>query len=91
MEEIVGNEMEVAVFWSPPIAELLVLNGSVAIERTISSTGQNYEPGDLFPVGRTQVEYRYSSEEAEDESCTFIVNVGKYILHLIYCLRILSF
>ena len=83
VEEIVGNNTEVAVFWTPPTAELLVFNGSAILEGTILSTDLNYEPGDLFPVGRTQVEYRYKSQEADEESCTFTVNVGKCIFHFL--------
>ena len=104
VKEIAGNESEVAVFWKPPIAELLALNGSSTTEQTILPTGQtrdyepedyngsfpsgeqsilstemNYEPGDCFPVGSTQVEYKYRSQKADDESCKFIVKIGKFL------------
>ena len=79
VKEIVGNETEVAVFWTPPTAELLVFNGTIDLERTNLSAGLNYEPGDFFRVGLTKVEYRYTSNEVDDELCDFTVNVGKCI------------
>ena len=76
--EIVENELTTTVFWTPPTAELLTINGSMHLERGISSTGLNSEPGDIFPVGSTQVEYSYQSQE-EKASCIFIVSVGNFL------------
>ena len=75
--EVVGNHSYVNVFWTPPTAELLNINGTMHLERAVSSSGTHYESGDPFPVGNTQVEYRYESREAE-ASCTFTVSVGNY-------------
>ena len=63
--------------WTPPTAELLTINGSEALN---FSFADNYEePGDYFPVGSTEITYRYESQEAK-ESCTFTVNVW-YVLY----------
>ena len=69
------------MLWTPPTAELLTINGPGQLERNMSSTGTYQEPGDPFPVGSTQVEYRYVSRKAE-ESCIFTVNVGTRLLSL---------
>ena len=82
--EIVGNHSNVNVWWTPPTAELLTINGTTKLERNVLSSDTYKEPGDLFPVGNTQVEYRYESKEAT-ASCIFTVSVGNYYaLYIIY-------
>ena len=78
--EVIGNELNTTVFWTPPTAELLTVNGSKHLERSISSTGTHSEPGDLFPFGNTQVEYSYRHQEVKT-SCIFTVTVGNFFFY----------
>ena len=80
--EYEGIEAEASASWTPPTAELLSIDGSVNLERSVSSTG-SYDPGDLFPVDSstttsTAVEYRFESQDMH-KSCIFKVNVTKGI------------
>ena len=71
--KVVGNHLNVSVFWTPPTAELLTINGTIQLE-----PDSNDENGGLFSVGTTQVEYRYESQEAT-AFCNFTVSVGNYL------------
>ena len=86
--EVVENELNTMVFWTPPTAELLTINGSIHLERRISSNGSNSDPGDNFPVGSTQVEYNYQYQE-ETASCIFTVIVGNCLFAIIVLLLLL--
>ena len=41
---------------------------------------QSHQPGDIFPVGTTDVSYTFSDMSGNDAICSFSVVVGKLVL-----------
>ena len=85
--EAVGDDTNINVFWTPPTAEFRTINGTIQLERNVSSNGTYAQPGDSFPIGSTQVEYRYDFRKYT-ASCIFTVNVGNYF-YLYYSFKLL--
>ena len=68
----VTGETSTIVTWTPPIA---TDNSGV-----IASSYSNYDSGDVFPLGSTEVVYGWVDASGNEATCSFTVTVamGKY-------------
>ncbi len=66
-QTILGNEnCEAAVSWDPPVLRNLCVNAELS---------SNYNSGDVFPLGTTEIIYTATDEEGFSTTCSFNVVV----------------